>query len=47
MGHDDSSLLLDFKFQFQNNSILIKLNLINETTNQLEQQIKNNIQVKV
>ena len=47
MGHDDSSLLLDFKFQFQNNSILIKLNLINETTNQLGQQIKNNIQVKV
>ena len=47
MGHDGSSLLLDFKFPFQNKSILIKLNLINETTNQLGQQIKNNIQVKV
>ena len=47
MGHDGSSLLLDFKFPFQNKSILIKLNLINEMTNQLGQQIKNNIQVKV
>ena len=47
MGHDGSSLPLHFKFPFQNKSVLIKLNLINETTNQLEQQIKNNMQVKV
>ena len=47
IGHDGSSLLLDFKFPFQNKSILIKLNLINETTNQLGQKIKNNMKVKV
>ena len=47
MGHDGPSLPLDFKFPFQNKSILIKLNLINETTNQLGQQIKNNMQMKV
>ena len=47
MVHDGSSLLLDSKFPFQNKSILIKMNLINETTNQLGQQTKNNIQVKV
>ena len=47
MGHDGPSLPLDFKFPFQNKSILIKLNLINETTNQLGHQIKSNMQVKV
>ena len=47
MGHDGPSLPLDFKFPFQNKGILIKLNLINETTNQLGQQIKNNMRVKV
>ena len=47
MGHDGSSLPLDFKFSFQNKSALIKLNLINETTNQLGQQIKSNMQLKV
>ena len=47
MGHDGSSLPLHFKFPFQNKSVLIKLNLINETTNQLAQQIKSNMQVKV
>ena len=46
MDHDGPSLPLDLKFPFQNKSILIKLNLINETTNQLGQQIKNNMQVK-
>ena len=35
MGHDGSSLPFDFKFPFQNKGILIKLNLINKTTNQL------------
>ena len=43
MGHDDPSLPFDFKFPFQNKSILIKTNLINKT----RQQMKNNIQVKV
>ena len=43
----DPSLSLHFKFPFQNKIILIKLNLINETTNQLEKQIKKNLQVKV
>ena len=47
MGHDGPSLPLDFKFPFQNKSILIKLNLINKTTNKLGQQMKNNMQVKV
>ena len=47
MGHDGPLLPLDFKFPFQNKSVLIKLNLINETTNQLAQQIKSNMQVKV
>ena len=47
MGHDGLLLPLDFKFPFQNKSVLIKLNLINETTNQLAQQIKSNMQVKV
>ena len=47
MGHDGSSLPLDFKFSFQNKSALIKLNLINKTTNQLGQQIKSNMQLKV
>ena len=43
MGHDDPSLPFDFKFPFQNKSILIKTNLINKP----RQQMKNNIQVKV
>ena len=47
MGHDDPSLPLDFKFPFQNKSLLIKLNLIIKTTNQQGQQMKNNMQVKV
>ena len=47
MGYDGPSLPLDLKFLFQNNSILIKLNLINKTTNQLGQEMKNNMQVKV
>ena len=46
MGHDDQSMPLDFKFPFQNKSILIKLNLINKMTNQLGQQMKSNMQVK-
>ena len=47
MGHDGPSLPFDFKFPFQNKSILIKSNLINEMTNQLGQQMKNKMQVKV
>ena len=47
MAHDDPSLPFDFKFPFQNKSILIKSNLINEMTNQREQQMKNKVQVKV
>ena len=46
-GHDGPSLPFDFKFPFQNKIILIKLNLINKTTNKLGQQMKNNMQVKV
>ena len=41
------SLPFGFKFPFQNKSILIKSNLINETTNQLEQQMKSKMQGKV
>ena len=42
MGHDGPSLPFDFKFLFQNKSVIIKLNLINKmTTNQLGKQIKN------
>ena len=40
MGHDGPSLPFDFKFPFQNKSILIKLNLINKMTNQLGKQMK-------
>ena len=40
-------LPFDFKFPFQNKSILIKSNLINEITNQLEQQMKGKRQGKV
>ena len=47
MNHDGLSLPFDFKFPFQNKSILIKSNLINEMTNQLEQQMKSKMQVKV
>ena len=43
MGHDGPSLPFDFKFPFQNKSILIKSNLNNKT----RQQMKNNIQVNV
>ena len=46
-GHDGPSLPFDVKFPFQNKSILIKSNLINEITNHLGQQIKSKIQVKV
>ena len=41
MGHDGPSLPFAFNFPFQNKSILIKSNLINEMTNQLGQQMKN------
>ena len=47
MGYDGPSLPFDFKFPFQNKSILIKSNLINEMTNQLGQQMKSKMQVKV
>ena len=47
MGHDDPSLPFDLKFPFQNKSILIKSNLINEMTNQPGQQMKHKMQVKV
>ena len=40
MGHDGPSLPFDLKFPFQNDSILVKSNLINEMTNQLGQQMK-------
>ena len=43
MGHHGPSLPFDFKFPFQNKSILIKSNLNNKT----RQQMKNNIQVNV
>ena len=43
MGHDGPPLPFDFKFLFQNKSILIKSNLINKT----RQQMKYNIQVIV
>ena len=32
MGHDGRSLSFNFKFPFQNKSVLIKSNLINEMT---------------
>ena len=41
MAHDGPSLPFDFKFPFQNKSVLIKSNLINELTNQLGQHMKN------
>ena len=47
IGHDGPSLSFDFKFPFQNKSILITLNMINEMTNQLRQQTKNKMQVRV
>ena len=47
MCHNGLSLPFTFKFQFKSKSILIKWNLISKMTNQLEQQMKNNIQVKV
>ena len=47
MGHDGLSMPFDFKFPFQNESVLIKSNLINEMTNQLEQQMKSKMQVEV
>ena len=45
MGHDSRgpSLSFDFKFPFQNKSISIKSNMINEMTYQLGQQMKNKI----
>ena len=46
-GHDGLSMPFDFKFPFQNESVLIKSNLINEMTNQLEQQMKSKMQVEV
>ena len=33
MGHDGTSMPFDFKFPFQNKSVLIKSKLINEITN--------------
>ena len=47
MCHNGLSLSFTFKFQFKSKSILIKWNLISKMTNQLGQQMKNNIQVKV
>ena len=47
LGHDDQSLRFDFKFPFQNKSILIKSNLIIKMAYLLGQQMKNNMQVKV
>ena len=49
MGHVGPRLPPDFKFPFENIYIkeLIKSNLINEMANQLGQQIKNKMQVKV
>ena len=41
LGDDGPSAPFDFKFPFQNKSVLIKSNLINEMTNQLGQQMKN------
>ena len=43
MSHDAPPVPFDFKFPFENafKSILIKSNLINETINQLRQQMKN------
>ena len=48
MSHDGSWLPFDFKFPFENafTSILIKSKLINEMTNQLRQQMKNEMLVK-
>ena len=43
IDHDGPSLPFDFKFPFQNKTILIKSNLIIKP----RQQMKNNIQVKV
>ena len=42
MGHDGPSLPFDFKFPFQNKSILIKSNLIIKTraTNEKQYQVK-------
>ena len=45
-GHGPQ-LPFDFKFPFQNKSISIKSNLVNEMTNQLGQQMKNKMYVKV
>ena len=48
MSYDGPSLPFDFKFPFQNKSILIKSTLINEMSNhQLGQQMKNKMQVKL
>ena len=47
MGHDGPSLPFDFKFPFQNKSILIKSNLIQEMTNQLGKRINNKMQVSI
>ena len=47
IGRDGPSLPFNFKLPFQNISILIKSNLINEMANQLEQQKNNKMQVKV
>ena len=46
MGHGPP-LPFDFKFPFQNKCISIKSNLVNEMTNQLGQQMKNKMYVKV
>ena len=43
MGHDGPLLQFDFKLPFQNKSVLIKSNLINEMTKELVQQMKNKI----
>ena len=47
IGCDVPLLPFDFKFPFQNKSISHKFNLINEMTNQLEQQMKNKMQETV
>ena len=43
LGDDGPSAPFDFKFPFENKSVLIKSNLMNDMTNQLGQQMKNKI----
>ena len=43
LGDDGPLAPFDFKFPFENKSVLIKSNLMNDMTNQLGQQMKNKI----